>query len=586
MVRVGCVVVGCLLAGQAWASSTCQVKDFGTLSVEMIGGQAVTAVKINGQDARLLVDTGAFFSSMSKANAQSLGLKLRAAPFGFRIGGIGGSTSAQIGIAQQFTILNTTLKDIEFIVGGTDIGYGLLGANLLDIADLELDLADGKVTLFKPEHCDKWAMAYWTKTGYQVANTEDSYNQNDRRTFVDVMVNGKKVRALIDSGAHATMLSRDAAERAGLDLNAPGVKVSGTYGIGSKVVKTWIVHVDAFSVGTETIHNSEMEVLDGSFTNIGTDMLLGADFLLAHRVFIANSQHKMYFTYNGGRVFAGAQAPSDTGKADAATGADGDDTKPRTASDYDLAGEAHLSRGEPKEAIADLNEAIRMAPDQPAYYVARSRALGADRQFDAALADLNKALSLDPKNVDALLARAQWRVRHKDPAGAAIDLTTASSLVPPDSRQSLIIADVYIELGQPDAAIPLLDAWIHTHGNDAMLGIALNARCWARGQLNQQLDDALSDCRKAIKRDGEKPAYLDSLGLVQLRLGHYDDAIKAYQQGLAVNPHLAWSRYGLGLAEVRNGQADAGHADMAAARAINPRIQIMAAKFGLTESGH
>ena len=38
-------------------------------------------------------------------------------------------------------------------------------------------------------------------------------------------------------------------------------------------------------------------------------MLLGADFLRSHRVLVANSQRKLYFTYSGGPVFGGA-APS------------------------------------------------------------------------------------------------------------------------------------------------------------------------------------------------------------------------------------------------------------------------------------
>jgi tetratricopeptide (TPR) repeat protein len=118
-----------------------------------------------------------------------------------------------------------------------------------------------------------------------------------------------------------------------------------------------------------------------------------------------------------------------------------------------------------------------------------------------------------------------------------------------------------------------------------MLGSALNTRCWARSLSNQMLDDALSDCRKAIRRDGENPAYLDSLGLVQLRLGHYSDSIKAYQEAVAKNPRSAWSRYGLGLAEIHNGQIDAGNADLAAARAIDSGIGARAAKYGLTAPG-
>lgn len=581
--RFFCLAIGVSLASHAWADS-CHVGKYGTLPVDLIGGRATTVVKINGSDTRLALDTGAFFNIMSKANAAALGLRLRALPFDFRVYGIGGGANAEFADVQEFGVLDTTLHKIDFIVGGTDMGYGLLGANLLDFADLEIDFAHGKLTLFKVEHCKDMSLAYWSKDGnYNVANLEPSNSQTDRRTFLSVTINGKHVRAMLDSGAPATLITRSAAERAGIDLNGPDVKVDHrSFGIGSKSVKTWTVPVDAFSVGTETIHHSQVLVIDGSMGDHETDMLLGLDFLLAHHMFIANSEGKAYFTYNGGRVFAFATAPGDGDNADAGTAAEG---APKTASDYALRGEAHLSRGEPKAAVADLDEAIRMAPDHADYYAARARANLGDKLPDAALADLDKSLSLDPKNLDALLLRAELRIRHKDPDGAAADVKAASALAPAGSRQARSIASLDIQLEQPAAALPLLDDWIHLHSDDALLGSALNERCWARGLSNQMLDDALKDCHKAIKRDGEIPAYLDSLGMVELRLGHYPEAIKAYEQAVAQNPRSAWSRYGLGLAKIRSGQTAAGNADLVAARAINPDIEARASKYGLTTAG-
>jgi len=578
-----CLGISVLLTSHAWADG-CQLKDYGTLSVDMAGEKATTMVKINGNDTRFILDTGAFFNFMSNANASSLGLKLRPAPFDFRMTGVGGSANVQVTHIKDFGILNATLKNIDFIVGGTDTGYGLLGANLLDAADLELDLAHGKLTLFSAEHCSKQVLAYWVKDGqYNVADIESVDNRGDRRTFLKVTINGRQVRALLDSGAFATVLSRPAAERIGIDVNAPGVKVGGTsYGVGAGRVKTWTVSIDKFSVGTETIQHSQMQVLDGRIGDGSTDMLLGVDFLLAHHMFIANSQSKAYFTYNGGRVFSFADAPSDSDKADAGNAAGDKDATPKTASDFALRGEAHLSRGEPNAAIADLDAAIKMAPDQPAYYLARSRAHAADKQPDAALADLDKSLSLDPKNADALLLRAELRLVHKDRTGALADVTAAAALAPAGSAQARTIARLYITLGQPTSALPMLDDWIRLHSHDAMLGSALNERCWARGLSNQMLDDALDDCRKAIKHDGENPAYLDSLGLVQLRLGHYPDSIKAYEQAVMQMPKSAWSRYGLGVAKIRSGQTDAGNADLAAARALDPEVEARANKYGLT----
>jgi predicted aspartyl protease/tetratricopeptide (TPR) repeat protein len=586
MLRLIGLCIGVLLACEAWAGS-CQLERYGTLQVDLKGGRATTMVKINGSDTRFALDTGAFYSFMSNATASSLGLKQQPLPFGFRIGGIGGTASATYTRVKEFGILDTTLKNIEFIVGGSDAGYGLLGANLLDMADLEIDMAHGKLSLFKVDGCDKRGLAYWSEgRDFFMADTVPADNKIDRRTFINVTVNGKQMRALLDSGAYATLLSRHGAERAGIDLNAKDVKRSfTTYGVGSKLVKTWIVHVDAFTVGTETIQHSQMQVIDGNMGDGRTDMLLGLDYLLAHHMFIANSQRKAFFTYNGGRVFAFATAPDDGDKSNANATADHGDEAPKTAPDYALRGEAYLSRGEPKAAIADLDEAIRMAPDQADYYVARARALGSDKQPDAALSDLNKALGMEPKNLEALLLRARLHLAQKDRTGAAADVAAASALVPAGTAQARAIANMYIQLDQPAAALPLLDDWIRLHDSDATLGSALNERCWARGLSNQMLDDALHDCRKAIKRDGDVPAYLDSLGLVQLRLGHYPEAIKAYQQAIAQMPRSAWPRYGLGLAEIHNGQTDAGNADLAAARALDPGIAARASAYGLAPAG-
>jgi clan AA aspartic protease (TIGR02281 family) len=585
MLRLVCLGIGALFAGQALADG-CHLMQYGTLPVEMVGSRATTMVKINGTNTRFILDTGAFFNTMSSANAASLGLRLEPAPYGYRVSGIGGSANIQQAHVKEFGILDTTLKNVDFIVGGTDAGDGLLGANLLDFADFEIDLAHGKLTLFKVDHCDKVSLAYWVQDGkYNVVDIERSDSQYDRRTFFTVVINGKKVRAVLDSGAVATVLTRDAAERAGIDMNGPDVTAGSTsIGIGSKPVKTWTVKIASFSVGSETIQHSQMQVIDGSIGD-GTEMLLGVDFLLAHRMFIANSKKKAYFTYNGGRVFTFATAPSDGTNSDSAAASDKSGTTPKTADDYALSGQAHLSRGEPKAAVADLDEAIRMSPDQAAYYVARARAHEADKQPDAALTDLDKSVSLDPKNFDALVMRAELRLLRKDRTDAANDVVAASAVAPAGSTRARAVAALYLQLDQPAAALPILDDWIRLHSNDAMLGSALNERCWARGLSNQMLDDALKDCHKAIRRDGENPAYLDSLGLVELRLGHYPESIKAYEKAVAQMPGSAWSRYGLGLAKIHAGQADAGNADLVAARALDPQVETRAAKYGLTTTG-
>lgn len=576
-----CLVACALVAGPA-AAGTCRLLGYGTFPVSMVDGQATTVVKINGNDTRFVVDTGNFFNAMSRAKAASLGLQLRPAPFGLRVTGVGGdSQQVQFAVAKKFSVLGTPLEKVAFIVGGTDMG-GLLGANLLDIADMDVDLAHGKLTLFKPDHCGKSSLAYWAKDGrYEMADIAPRADNVDRRTFLDVKINGRTMRAMLDSGAYATVLSSFAARRLGVDLDSLSTRPATTVeGVGRKPTRAWTIPVDSLSVGTETIRHTQMQVIDGGFGDGTTDLLLGVDFFLSHHMFIANSQGKIYFTYNGGRVFSLASAPADNAVATAGA-ADKAAAPLASAADYALRGQAHLARGEPDAALADLDAAVRMEPDHAVYYLARARIHASKDQADAEMADLDKSLVLDGSSADARLMRADLRRKRGDRDGAAADVAAAAKLVPAGSAQTLAIATEYFALDQPVAALPLLDAWIGLHPHDAMLGQALNQRCWSRALANRMLDDALRDCRKSIHMDSTNADFLDSLGMVQLRLGHYAESIRAYQQALASTPHSAWSLYGLGLAQLRSGQAEAGNASLAAARKVDPRIADRFSHFGM-----
>lgn len=577
-----------LFAGQLWAD-TCNVKDYGALPVDTVNGQPTTVIKINGTDTRFIVDTEIPYNTMSKTTVSTLGLTLQPVPGGMHMGNGADYGAMHVIRVKELTLLGTTLNDVQFLVGGSDMGYGELGANLIDVADVEFDLAHGKMSLFSSEGCGDSPLAYWAKdNNYFVAKMEPMLNPNDQRTLfdqrtkLDVVINGTPLHALLDTNSPGTWLSSTAARRAGIDLDGPNVKVDIRHESHSaKMVKTWTVNVDSVSIGSETIHHTPMQVKEGVWGDHETDMLLGVDFLLAHRVYIANAQHKVYFTYNGGNVFAGA-APGNGGNANSGTNGDDKNAAPKSAGDYAQSGEAHLNHDEPDAALADLDQAIRLAPDQAGYYVVRARAHVTQHQPDAALADLDKALSLDPKNVDALLMRAEFRFAHKDVANAIADVTAATPLLTAGSVQAARAASIDIQLDQAAAALPLLDDWIRMHDDDPKLGTALGERCWARALVNQMLDDALADCHKAIELNGERAAYFNSIGLLEFRQGHYAESIKAYQRTIALQPRHGFAHYGLGLAETKSGQADAGKAELATASMLNPQIPARFEKFGLT----
>lgn len=105
-------------------------------------------------------------------------------------------------------------------------------------------------------------------------------------------------------------------------------------------VDSWIGKFDTFAIGNETVRNPTIHFSDMwrhvTSTPTGTrlaqpraglpQMFLGVDFLRAHRVLIAYSQQKVYFTYVGGTVFPARQGRpcSDAATKDGATSGRGE----------------------------------------------------------------------------------------------------------------------------------------------------------------------------------------------------------------------------------------------------------------------
>jgi hypothetical protein len=72
-------------------------------------------------------------------------------------------------------------------------------------------------------------------------------------------------------------------------------------GIGSYTASNWYVTAKTFQIGEEIVQNARMSVEDSGLNM--ADVLLGADFVRAHRLLFAMSQNKLYFSYVGGEPF-------------------------------------------------------------------------------------------------------------------------------------------------------------------------------------------------------------------------------------------------------------------------------------------
>lgn len=579
-----------VVAAPAWAA--CVLGKMAELPVTMAGVKPLVPAKVNGQDEMFVADSGAFFSTISPTTATELKLPKQALPFNFSLKGVGGEdANAMLATVKTLTLAGVPVRDVPFIVAagaGSNVAIGLFGQNVWGLADVEYDLTGGAIRLFKPKDCaGPTNMAYWAgNEPYSVLpiHWPDSTNPH---TIGEAFVNGVKITVVFDTGAGGSVLTREAAQRIGIDLAAPGVQAGGlSYGMGPHALRTWIAPVASFKIGEEEIRNTRLRVADFTADDIGGDMLLGADFFLSHRVYVANGQHKLYFTYNGGPVFQ-MGLPSlvqdgPDGKPKAAQEDLG--AEPKDADGYLRRGEAFAARREFDRAIADFDKACELAPTDPKAFFQRAMAHAQNRQPALAMADLDQTLKLDPKNLGALVTRGELRIGERDKAGAA-DLDAAAALAPKEADLRLGLAGLYTRAELFQAAIGQFDLWISSHAGDGRMAEALNSRCWARAALGQDLNKALDDCNRALGLAPKTAAFLDSRGLVRLRLGDNDRAIADYDAALAIQPKLAWSLYGRGLAKLRKGMKAEGDADIAAARALNARLPDTVKRYGVLAAG-
>jgi predicted aspartyl protease len=447
-----CRAVACLAYGLALcpllAFAKCNLAKLAELPITMSGLRPTIVAKINGVDARFALDSGAFYSMISSATAAQFNLKLKHAPYGrLRVNGVGGATEVSVANINVFTLAGFALHDVEFLVGGSEVGggaIGLLGQNFLEKWDVEYDLAKGVVRLFKADDCKHTRLAYWVPLNQPLSMMDINYTTFMRPfTMGTASINGAQITVLFDTGASTSVLSLKAAARAGVKPDMPGVVEAGySTGIGRGAVKTYLAPFSSFKIGDdEEIKNTRLRIAD---INLGQgDMLLGADFFLSHHVFAANSQRRLYFTYNGGAVFNLSRNLSSDAAAHADVPGAAKQDEPADAAAFARRGAASLGRRDFEQAIADFTRARELNPNEPEFAYERGVAYWQNRQAAPAMSDLDQAITLDSNHQAARMSRAQLRLANKDRAGAAADLDAVDQIAPKQADVRFKLAELY-----------------------------------------------------------------------------------------------------------------------------------------------
>ncbi len=311
------VLLAALIVSDANAQPTCQIR-VGTFPLEPNPTRALVKGEVNGQPVVFIVDTGAWISSMPYPDAKRLKVKFQSSN-SMTSEGIGGRVATGE-VRFHLKLGNTDLPNEAMTVLGMgrldNNAVGLIGLDLLAQHDLELDLPENKIRLVQADNCAVPGLVYWNKPYSQTPLESDGSVRP--QILLNVKLNGHRIPALLDSGSPQSVVTLDAARAAGVIVEKAQL-ADDIGGIGGGRITARLAHFDTFTIGDETIKNTTLVVsemwkynkVEEIGTHLGSEyhslnqprMLLGADFLRAHRVMIARSRGLILFSYMGGPVF-------------------------------------------------------------------------------------------------------------------------------------------------------------------------------------------------------------------------------------------------------------------------------------------
>jgi tetratricopeptide (TPR) repeat protein len=195
-----------------------------------------------------------------------------------------------------------------------------------------------------------------------------------------------------------------------------------------------------------------------------------------------------------------------------------------------LVASAHA--GAASESLSDLNEALRLEPNDALAHSGRGITWVAMKAYDKAIVDFNEAIRLEPQNATHFFNRAEaWRVRH-DFDKAIADYTEIIRRDPHLVPAYFGRAVVQGEKGDIDRAIADLDTAIRFNPKmpDAYV---VRAVAWKH---KKDYEKALADLAAAIKLDPSSPSSFHERGLLYSGMKQYDKAIADFSEVIRLHP--------------------------------------------------
>lgn len=306
-------------AEEAKPASRCKLTRTTELTVKFEDDRPLIEATLNGHRGWFLIDTGAASTLLFGDAAAAFKLPL-ATDNSITFQGVGGSRAAKIATVESLRLGSATAKNSRFMVldepasDKTPEVFGVLGRDVLEASEVELDFPHKAVRLWSFDNCSDEDMPYWA-TRYAQVDIKTPPTAGRTEVWVPAALNGRPILAQIDTGSQVSVVTPGVVQSAGALVTTKSAgKVAG---IGPGALAVSIAEFKTFQLGEEKVAPVKLRVADLDRYNkqLGTNtlfavrvvdhpsMLLGADFLRSHRVLISYKRRRVYFSYEGGPTF-------------------------------------------------------------------------------------------------------------------------------------------------------------------------------------------------------------------------------------------------------------------------------------------
>ena len=273
----------------------CGTIRLGETAIAMLSDEPLVKIFANGVGLILLLDTGAEATVLTPAAAQRIGTRYTGVELGRQVHGIARDLPAGELDLRSFTIggvevprRRVRVAPIEIVNAASGPLDGVLGADTLSSFDIDLDLPDHRMTLYRGQSCAAASPA-WVQPYARIAAGRSPSN----RLYFSVQLDGRRISALLDTGAQFSVLSMRTALGLGVSEAAlardPPVTVYGAVG------EQMSAHTHRFfrlEVGGEVIRNPEIDVTELRLNE--ADLVLGVDFLGSRRVWMSYGSQQLF----------------------------------------------------------------------------------------------------------------------------------------------------------------------------------------------------------------------------------------------------------------------------------------------------